>query len=115
MQQFSNGWLAFELGVLRRLDFTSIAFPFTGEPDLAVRIKRWNVRVAANVPMLWSYTKALAVIENNHVTLDEADLAGLLDDAYVPHEKLSAPSANNRAGTQPTSAASPKSSAPTLK
>ena len=91
MQQFSNGWLAFELGVLRRLDFTSIALPFTGEPDLAVRIKRWDVRVAANDPMLWSYTKALAVIENNHVTLDEADLAGLLDDAYVPYEKLSNP------------------------
>jgi hypothetical protein len=91
MQQFSNGWLAFELGVLRRLDFTSIALPFTGEPDLAVRMKRWDVRVAANDPMLWSHTKALAVIENNHVSLDEADLAGLLDDAYVPHEKLSNP------------------------
>ena len=29
--QFSNGWLAFELGVLRRLKFTSVALPFTGE------------------------------------------------------------------------------------
>jgi hypothetical protein len=91
MQQFSNGWLAFELGVLRRLQFTSVALPFTGEPDLAVHIKRWNVRVAANDPMLWSHTKALAIIENNHVTLDEADLAALLDEAYVPYEKLSNP------------------------
>ena len=91
MQQFSNGWLAFELGVLRRLDFTSIALPFTGEPDLAVRMKRWNVRVAANDPALWSHTKALAVIENSHETRDENDLAALLDDAYVPHEKLSNP------------------------
>ena len=91
MLQFSNGWLAFELGVLRRLQFTSIALPFTGETDLAVRIKRWDVRVAANDPMLWSHTKALAVIENNSVRLDEADLAALLDDAYVPHEKLSNP------------------------
>jgi len=30
MLQFPNGWLAFELGVLRRLNFTSIALPFTG-------------------------------------------------------------------------------------
>ena len=89
MLQFPNGWLAFELGVLRRLQFTSIALPFTGEPDLAVHLKRWDVRVAANDPMLWSYTKALAVIENNRESLDEADLAALLDDAYVPHEKLS--------------------------
>jgi hypothetical protein len=91
MVQFSNGWLAFELGVLRRLQFTSIALPFTGEPELALRIKRWNVRVAANDPMLWSHTKALAVIENHGATLDEADLAALLDDAYVPHEKMSNP------------------------
>jgi hypothetical protein len=41
--------------------------------------------------MLWSHTKALAIIENNHVTLDEADLAALLDEAYVPYEKLSNP------------------------
>ena len=34
MLQFPNGWLAFELGVLRRLKFTSVALPFTGEPEL---------------------------------------------------------------------------------
>lgn len=91
MSQFSNGWLAFELGVLRRLDFMSVALPFTGEPDLAVHMKRWKVRVAANDPMLWSYTKALAVIENNGERLDESDFEALLDDAYVPHEKLNNP------------------------
>jgi hypothetical protein len=91
MLQFSNGWLAFELGVLRRLQFTSIALPFTGETNLAVRVKRWDVRVATNDPMLWSHTKALAVIENNSVRLDEGDLEALLDEAYVPHEKLSNP------------------------
>jgi len=91
MLQFPNGWLAFELGVLRRLRFTSVALPFTGEPELAVRMKRWKVRVAANDPMLWSYTKALAMIENKGETVDEADLETLLDDAYVPHEKLSNP------------------------
>jgi hypothetical protein len=88
MLQFSNGWLAFELGVLGRLKFASVALPFTGEPELAVRVKRWKVRVAANDPMIWSHTKALATVENNHEKLDENDLEALLDDAYVPGEKL---------------------------
>jgi hypothetical protein len=86
--QFTNGWLAFELGVLRRLKFASVALPFTGEGEICVRLKHWKVRVAANDPMLWSYTKAFALIENNNEQLDEDDLLALLDDAYVPREKL---------------------------
>jgi hypothetical protein len=87
--QFTNGWLAFELGVLRRLKFTSVALPFTGEPEICVRLKNWKVRVAANDPMLWSYTKALALVENNTEQLNEEDLFTLVDDAYVPREKIS--------------------------
>lgn len=85
---FSNGWLAFELGVLRRLKFTSVALPFTGEGEICVRLKSWKVRIAANDTMLWSYTKSLALIENNTEQLDDADLNTLLNDAYVPQEKL---------------------------
>lgn len=92
MLQFPNGWLAFELGVLRRLKFASVALPFTGEPELAVQLKHWKVRIAANDPMLWSHTKALAVVENNIDKLDERDLELLLDDAYVPGEKINNPS-----------------------
>jgi len=87
--QFSNGWLAFELGVLRRLKFTSVAVPFTGEPDICIHLKNWRVRVAANDPMIWSYTKALALVENNTEQLNDDDLFTLLDDAYVPREKIS--------------------------
>ena len=72
--QFPNGWLAFELGVLRRLKFTSVALPFTGEPEMCVQLKSWKVRVAANDPMLWSYTKALALVENNIDELNDDDL-----------------------------------------
>jgi hypothetical protein len=89
--QFSNGWLAFELGVLRRLKFASVALPFTGEGEICVHLKNWKVRVAANDPMLWSYTKAVALIENNTEQLSEDDLNTLLDDAYVPHDKLENP------------------------
>jgi hypothetical protein len=86
--QFTNGWLAFELGVLRRLKFASVALPFTGEGEICVHMKNWKVRVAANDPMLWSYTRASALIENNTEELNEDDLNTLLDDAYVPREKL---------------------------
>ena len=89
--QFHNGWLAFELGVLRRLKFQSVALPFTGEPELIVRLKNWRVRIAANDPMIWSYTKAFALVENNTEKLTEADLELLLDDAYIPQEKISNP------------------------
>ena len=89
--QFPNGWLAFELGVLRRLKFSSVALPFTGEPEICVHLKSWKVRVAANDPMIWSYTKAYALVENNTDLLNEEDLNLLLDDAYVPREVLSNP------------------------
>ena len=89
--QFHNGWLGFELGVLRRLKFESVALPFTGEPELIVRLKSWRVRVAANDPMMWSYTKALALVENNTEKLREPHLEMLLDDAYIPREKLGNP------------------------
>jgi hypothetical protein len=90
--QFNNGWLAFELGVLRRLKFFSVALPFTGEPDLGVQLKRWKVRVATNDPMIWSYTKAMALVENHDGRLHEEDVTTLLDDAYVPRDKLDNPS-----------------------
>ncbi|HXD29567.1 MAG TPA: hypothetical protein VN643_00525 [Pyrinomonadaceae bacterium] len=82
-----NGWLGFELNVLRRLKFSSIALPFTGEPELCLRLKRWKVRVAANDPMLWSFTKATALVENPLEELSEEDFDLLLDDAYVPRDK----------------------------
>src|SRR5258705_8696152 len=89
--QFTNGWLAFELGVLRRLKFDSIALPFTGEPEIAIHLKRWKIRVAANDPMIWSYIKATALIVNHTEQLEEDDLETLLDDAYVPRDKLDNP------------------------
>ena len=89
--QFHNGWLAFELGVLRRLKFLSVALPFTGEPELIIQLKNWRIRVAANDPMIWSYTKAFALVENNTEKLTDAELELLLDDAYIPREKISNP------------------------
>ncbi|MGH9874522.1 MAG: hypothetical protein ACRD9S_18865, partial [Pyrinomonadaceae bacterium] len=92
---FPNGWLNFELSVLRRLKFSSIALPFTGEPNLGVQLKRWNVRVAANDPMMWAHTKATALIENDSERLTEDDLEAIVDDAYVPRERLDSPALRN--------------------
>lgn len=92
---FPNGWLNFELSVLRRLKFSSIAFPFTGEPNIGVQLKRWKVRVAANDPLSWSYIKATALVENDSEQLSEADIESILEDAYVPHERLNNPSLLN--------------------
>jgi hypothetical protein len=88
----TNGWLAFELSVLRRLKFQSVALPFTGEPGLGLYLKHWKVRVAANDPAQWAWTKATALIENNSETLSEDDLEILLDDAYVPRAEFTNPS-----------------------
>ncbi len=78
------GWLGFELSVLRRLKFQSVALPLSGEPNLAMYLKQMDTRVLANDPAQWSWTKAVAFVENNCETLTEQDLETILDDAYVP-------------------------------
>ncbi|HEY7783186.1 MAG TPA: hypothetical protein VIB00_00585 [Pyrinomonadaceae bacterium] len=88
---FPNGWLAFELGVLRRLKFASIAIPFGGEPELGLHLKRWKTRVAANDLMLWSFTKAIALVENHSERLSDQEIEMVLDDAYVPRDRLDNP------------------------
>lgn len=92
---FPNGWLNFELSVLRRFKFSSIALPFTGEPDICIQLKRWKVRVAANDPTIWAFTKATALVENNSDRLTEEELDSILEDAYVPRERLDNPTLLN--------------------
>ena len=77
---FPSGWLAFELSVLRRLKFSSIALPFTCEPDLCVQLKRWKVSVAANDPMIWAFTKATALVENAADHPGDEEIATILVD-----------------------------------
>jgi hypothetical protein len=86
-----NGWLAFELSVLRRLKFRSVALAFAGEPELGVYLKHWGVRVVSNDLARWATTKAKAYIENNTEPLAETDIELVLEDAYVPRYKLQNP------------------------
>jgi hypothetical protein len=91
MSTIPSGWLAFELGVLRRLKFKSISLAFTGEPHLGVYLKRWGVRVAANDLSQWAATKAAAFVENNTEQLSEEDISLILEDVYIPRHKLDNP------------------------
>lgn len=83
-----KGWLAFELNVLRRLNFTSAALPFTSDAGLGTYLKRWNVRVLANDLTQAGWTKAAAAIQNNAETLSDDDVNTILEDVYVPGFRL---------------------------
>jgi len=83
-----KSWLAFDLSVLRRLTFTSIAMPFTEKTALGAYLKRWNVRVAANDPLRSAWARSLAHIANGTERLSAADVDLVLEDAYVPGYRL---------------------------
>lgn len=83
-----KGWLAFELSILRRLQFRSVADPFAGEADTCAYLKRWGVRAAANDPASWASVRAQARVENNSERLSEEDVQTILEEAYVPHHRL---------------------------
>jgi hypothetical protein len=83
-----KSWLAFDLNVLRRLTFTSVALPFTEQTSLGAYLKRWNVRVTANDPLQSAFTRSTANITNSVESLSPADLETILEDAYVPGYRL---------------------------
>jgi hypothetical protein len=87
----AEGWLGFELSVLRRLKFRSVADPFAGEADLGFYLKRWGARVSSNDARRWAAARAAARVENNSERLTEDDVALLLEEAYVPHYRLDNP------------------------
>lgn len=86
-----GGWLAFELNVIRRLNFDSVMLPFAGQPTLGAFLKRRNVRVLANDAMQTAWTKAVATIENNGEVLSAGEVDAILEDAYVPRHRLKNP------------------------
>lgn len=83
-----KNWLAFELNVLRRLKFESVALPFAGEPILGAYLKRSETRVLANDFLPSAYAKTLAQIQNNNERLSADAIGAILEDAYVPRHRL---------------------------
>lgn len=86
-----ESWLAFELNILRRLEFKSVAIPVTGNPVLGRYLKNWDTRVFANSILPSSYLEAVSVIENNGYQLSDMETDVILEDAYVPQYELKNP------------------------
>lgn len=84
-----SGWLAFELSILHRLKFDSIAIPLTGDPAIGSYLKRRNIRVAANDLLRADWQRSMSVIANSSEKLSEEDVDIILEDVYVPGYKLS--------------------------
>ncbi|MCI0339368.1 MAG: hypothetical protein L0226_17485 [Acidobacteria bacterium] len=84
-------WLGFELSVLRRLKFSSIAIPFAGEPDLEWYLKFWGKQVLTNDICQWAWWMARALVENQGEILGEEDVSLVLSEAYVPRRRLHNP------------------------
>jgi hypothetical protein len=82
-----DGWVGFEIGVIRRLEFKSIALPFSGEPELGIYLKRLGHRVVTNDLAQWAHAKAKGFIETNEA-LNAEDISIVVDEAYVPREEL---------------------------
>jgi hypothetical protein len=79
-------WLGFELSVLRRLKFSSIAIPFTGRPDLGWHLKCWGKQVITNDICQWSWWMSRALIENSKDSLDIEDVAYILGENGVAED-----------------------------
>lgn len=90
-----RSWLAFELNVLRRLEFKSVALPFSGSPTLGMYLKHGGTRVLANDPLQSAWTRALAAIQNNGERLSDEDINLVLEDVYVPGNRLHNPALRN--------------------
>lgn len=84
-------WLGFELSVLRRLKFASIAVPFAGQPDLEWYLKFWGKQILDNDLCQWAWWASRALIENQGDKLTEDAVAVVLENAYVPRRRLHNP------------------------
>ncbi|MFN0109541.1 MAG: hypothetical protein ACKVZH_11860 [Blastocatellia bacterium] len=84
-------WLGFELSVLRRLKFNSVAIPFAGQPDLGWYLKFWGKQIMDNDVCQWAWWASRALVENPGETLTEEDVSLVLGEAYVPHRRLQNP------------------------
>ncbi|MFM9902941.1 MAG: hypothetical protein ACKVQJ_00040 [Pyrinomonadaceae bacterium] len=83
-----KSWLAFDLNILRRLKFGSVAIPFCGQTAVGSYLKRWDVQVMANDPLQSAWTRCVAQIANKDARLSDDDVNIVLEDAYVPGYRL---------------------------
>lgn len=90
------GWLAFELSILYRFRFASVAIPLMGDPAIGGYLKRRNVRVASNDILQSDWQRSIGVVQNTAEKLGERDVELILEDAYIPGYKLANDALRNR-------------------
>ncbi len=89
--QTNRRWLGFDLSVLRRLKFSSIAIPFAGQPDLGWYLKFWGRQIFDNDICQWAWWMSRGLVENQGESLSEEDVSLILSEAYVPRRRLHNP------------------------
>jgi hypothetical protein len=97
-QTRNRHWLGFELSVLRRIKFHSIAIPFAGQPDLDWYLKFWGKQILNNDICQWSWWTSRALVENQEENLSDDDVARVLHQAYVPRRRLHNPALGRMMG-----------------
>lgn len=88
MDSINNRWLGFELNILRRLKFSTIAIPFAGRPDLDWYLKFWGKEVYTNDLCQSAAWVARAYVENRAEILGHEELDLLLNQANVSQQNL---------------------------
>lgn len=94
MYPINNRWLGFELNILRRLKFTSIAIPFCGSANLDWYLKFWDKEVYSNDLSPSAAMISRAYVENGGETLRDEEIEQLLEGIYVPRNELGNPALN---------------------
>ena len=85
-------WLGFELSILRRLKFDSIAIPFSGRPTLEWHMAYWGRQVLTNDVAQWANLESRAILDNDRARPSEIDIDAILQDVEVPRLHLLNPS-----------------------
>jgi hypothetical protein len=85
----NSSWLGFELSVLRRLKFRSIALPFARTPDLGWYLKFWGKEVICNDLLRSAWWSLRALIESSREVLSAEDLRSLLENGRPYDDSLS--------------------------
>jgi hypothetical protein len=82
--------LGFQVSVLRRIEFDSVAIAFCGWAQLETYLKAWGKRIFSNDPRAWAATAARAALESER-PLSQQEISFLLEDAYVPRPSMANP------------------------
>jgi hypothetical protein len=91
MNPVNKRWLGFELNILRRLKFSSIAIPFAGRANLDWYLKFWGKEVISNDLCQSASSVAQAYVENAGEKLGGEEIDLLLEGVEIPGDEMRNP------------------------